>query len=73
MEGQRMNTTTDSILKIVGLVLMAVLAQACGVKGKPMPPLQPAMIGTGAPEVKTTKVKSKNPDKEADKDLEDKK
>jgi len=33
-------------------VFTALLAVACGVKGKPLPPLEPAAIGRGAPTYK---------------------
>lgn len=68
-----MNNPSRSALNYLGLLFVATLIGACGVKGKPLPPLQPAMIGTGAPEQKASKVKSKNPDKEAEKDFEEKK
>lgn len=34
-------------MKIVGCLFFLVLASGCGVKGKPLPPLQLAPIGDG--------------------------
>ncbi len=32
---------------LVGLVLSSVLMLSCGVKGKPLPPLEPSYVGNG--------------------------
>lgn len=32
---------------LVGLVLSSALMLSCGVKGKPLPPLEPAYLGNG--------------------------
>ncbi len=40
-------------------VLVAISAAGCGVKGKPLPPLQPAEIGRGVPTYKRTAEEAK--------------
>lgn len=40
-------------------VLVALSAAGCGVKGKPLPPLQPAEIGRGVPTYKRTAEEAK--------------
>jgi hypothetical protein len=41
-----------SVKRIISIVLGTGLFAACGVKGKPLPPLEPAEIGRGAPTYK---------------------
>ena len=41
------------------LLLVAIAAAGCGVKGKPLPPLQPAEIGRGVPTYKRTAEEAK--------------
>lgn len=41
------------------LCAVQVLAVGCGVKGKPLPPLEPAQIGRGAPTYKRTAEQAK--------------
>jgi hypothetical protein len=42
------------------LVLASLVLASCGVKGKPMPPLEPPSIGTGEPTYLNKKDEKKN-------------
>ncbi len=44
------------------LVLLSAGFAACGVKGKPLPPLEPPAIGRGAPSYKRTAEEAKPSD-----------
>ncbi len=39
---------------VSSLCVVAFISVGCGVKGKPLPPLEPAQIGRGAPTYKRT-------------------
>ncbi|MEN0057787.1 MAG: hypothetical protein AAGB31_03040 [Bdellovibrio sp.] len=54
------------------IILLSLLLgfTACGVKGRPLPPLNPAPLGRGEPTFKEATQK-KNPSKERASDLED--
>lgn len=39
---------------VLALSVFAVFSASCGVKGKPLPPIEPAHIGRGAPTYKRT-------------------
>lgn len=43
-----------SLQAIFCCALLAIVVSSCGVKGKPLPPLEPASIGRGAPTYKGT-------------------
>jgi hypothetical protein len=48
-----MNKRTQ-IIFVLAVSVFAVFSASCGVKGKPLPPLEPAHIGRGAPTYKRT-------------------
>ncbi|MDZ4083102.1 MAG: hypothetical protein U1E10_09210 [Bdellovibrionales bacterium] len=53
----KMRTLRPVILfscKVLSLGLLVSSGVGCGVKGKPLPPLEPAQIGRGAPTYKRT-------------------
>lgn len=42
----------DQLNKILPVLLLALCVSACGVKGRPLPPLNPAPLGRGEPTFK---------------------
>ena len=47
-----MKKQNDLLPVLLAAVILTVTAVSCGVKGKPLPPLEPAEIGRGAPTYK---------------------
>ncbi|MBN8539177.1 MAG: hypothetical protein J0L82_02230 [Deltaproteobacteria bacterium] len=46
--------TRNQIIFVLAVSVCAGISASCGVKGKPLPPLEPAHIGRGAPTYKRT-------------------
>jgi hypothetical protein len=44
----------NSFLRVVINMALLAISAGCGVKGKPLPPLEPPVIGRGAPSYKRT-------------------
>lgn len=50
----------EQMIKVLLAMTLTLFATSCGVKGKPLPPLEPPSIGTGEPQYQNKKDEKKN-------------